>query len=242
MKRIAALLILIALIGLIEFTSIAQPIERAILRVSALLLSTVNEGEERIDGGSGQDTVRALLYSNEIAELKRQLNYRERSAMTVLSASVSGYSTDPSRSLFLLDRGSRDGITKGAPVVAGDGILIGIVHELDAESSMVMPLHDPRSSVLVRIPREDEDIHGIARGRFNVGADLMYVPITEEMRVGDIVVTSGLQEGIPSGLVLGTVQEVRKNQQDLFQSAILEMPYAAYPPLNVLVVTTYETD
>lgn len=238
MKRIALLLMIIIAVALIEFTSLVHPIERVILFVTGALFRTVNNAGGQLT--VQPDKVRTLLYSDEVAELRKQLDYRQRSTANLISASLSGYATDPTRSQLLINRGSHDGIMKGAPVVAGNGILFGMVLEVSSEKSIIMPLDDPRNSILVRVLRDGEDIHGIARGRFNVGVDLTFVPITEELHVGDIVVTSGIQESVPAGLVLGTITEVRKNQQDLFQSAILDTPYADYPPSDVLVIIGYE--
>ena len=47
------------------------------------------------------------------------------------------------------------------------------------------------------------------------------VPISDELRKDDLVVTSGLQDAIPAGLVIGTVQDIIKKPEDLFQSAVL---------------------
>ena len=235
LKNIAVIIAIGLLVAFIELSSVAHPLERMVLRVSGAMKGIAQMSESEMK--TRTEHIRALLYNTEIVELRKQLTYKERSDVRTIGASISGTTTDPSRTQFLIDRGSRDGITAGAPVIAGDGILIGIVYNVSERVSMIMSLRDPRSSILALIPSETDGIHGIAKGRFNVGVDLTYIPITKELTIGDSIVTSGLQQGIPAGLVLGTVQEVRKNPQELFQSAELAVPYAESMPLDVLVVT-----
>lgn len=233
MRQILLLLFLIGALAAIEMSSLGHPIERMILRASGAILE---RRDLRIPKEVAVRDARALLIAQEVQELRALLNFQERSDQPMIGATVRGYTTDPIRSHYLIDRGARDGVAPGTAVVAGDGLLVGVVRTVHQSTSMVLPLHDSRSRILAQISRESHDIHGIAEGRFRVGVELTYIPVTEELRVGDIVVTSGLQEGIVRGLVIGTIQEVRKNPQDLFQSAVVDIPYTASPPLVVSVI------
>lgn len=234
MKNAALLTITIIVLLLVEVSAVAHPIERILLRASGVLMEYAAPFDKSYP--EALRDARTILATEESAQLKAQLNFRTRTEANAIGARVSGYTTDPVRSPVIIDRGKRDGVAQGAPVIAGDGLLIGVIQAVAEATSIVLPLHDPRSSILARIPSETREVHGIAKGRFNVGVDLTFIPITEELRVGDIVVTSGLQTGIPQGLVIGTIREVRKKPEDLFQSAIIDIPYAARPPLYVSVL------
>lgn len=237
MRKILSIACIVGGLAILFITPALVPIERAMLEGSAYLFGIktyVLPGE--IGQTDAALSARSLLISEENQDLKEQLRFVERSTRDTLGASLSGYGTDPARASYVVARGSRDGVRPGAPVIAGDGILIGTIHSADEGTSTIRPVLDPRSKILVVIPREKGSVYGIVGGRFSVGVELTTVPITEELRIGDIVLTSGLQEGIPAGLVLGTISDIKKNPEDLFQTASLSLPYTTPPPRNISII------
>ncbi|MBI4252870.1 rod shape-determining protein MreC [Candidatus Uhrbacteria bacterium] len=237
MRKILSIASIIAGLGIIFATSALLPVERVVLGISANIFG-INARDlpyvaEVCDASL---SARSLLLSQENQDLREQLRFVKRSKVEMLGAPISGYATDPARSLYVVARGTQDGVRAGAPVIAGDGNLIGTVQSADAQTSMVRPVHDPRSKILVVIPGEKASVHGIAEGRFGVGVELTTVPITEELRTGDSVMTSGLQQGIPAGLVVGTISDIKKNPEDLFQTASLSIPHPAVPPRNISII------
>lgn len=237
MRKILSIACIIVGLMILFITPALVPVERIMLKGSAYLFGIKTHIFSTETGGADAVlSARSLLMSEENQDLKKQLHFAERSSMEMLGASLSGYGTDPARSSYAVARGARDGVRTGAPVIAGDGILIGTVRSVDVRTSTIRPVHDPRSKILVIIPREKGGVHGIVEGRFSVGAELTTVPITEELRIGDIVMTSGLQKDIPAGLVLGTISDITKNPEDLFQTASLSLPYVAPPPRNISII------
>lgn len=237
MRKILTIACIVGGILILFITPALVPVERIMLKGSAYLFGIKTSAFPTETGGADAVlSARSLLISEENQDLKEQLHFAERSSMEMLGASLSGYGTDPARSSYVVARGTRDGVRPGAPVIAGDGMLIGTIHSADARTSTIRPVHDPRSKILVVIPREKGSVYGIVEGRFSVGVELTTVPITEELRIGDIVMTSGLQEGIPAGLVLGTISDIKKNPEDLFQTALLSLPYVAPPPRNISII------
>lgn len=238
MNRILFWVLLIVAVALIELSSLAWPVERLIYLFSKPIVKIASSEQT---GNADTNIIRKemieRLFERENAELRKTLAFKERTQHSTIGADVIGYSTDSPRSELLINRGSRDGVRPGAPAIAGDGVLVGRVHTVDAQKSTILLLRDTRSKILALITRDDAAIHGIAEGRFNVGVDLTFIPVTEVLKQGDVVITSGLQEGIAAGFIIGTVQEVRKKPEDLFQTAVLAIPYPKEPPPVISIIS-----
>ena len=71
---------------------------------------------------------------------------------------------------------------------------------------------------------EEKTTRGIVEGQFQLGLQLSFVPSNVNITKDSVVVTSGREEGIPSGLAIGSVAESRTLSTDLFQSAALTPP------------------
>ncbi len=233
--------LLILAIFALEFTVLFSPIEKMGAYLSGLSRASSGQLEcnenrlssERVSNGQ----LRALQDEN--THLKDLLKFSERSEHISLLARRIGRSTDPLNSSIVIDRGSRDGIHPGDPVVVGDGLLIGTIQQVDESRSFMVSLTDSRSKILASIVQEKKEIRGIAEGQFNTGLSMTLIPISAELKKDDLVITSGLQERIPAGLVLGTVDSIVKNPEDLFQSALLKNVASIdeYALLTVLVST-----
>ncbi len=222
MRTVLRYCILILCILAIEFTSLFSPIETLGAYVSNIVRPQQSQTQEQGQCGScTTDTVRLHVLEEENIQLRDLLAFVERAKLSPLIARRIGKSTDPFQREVVIDKGSRDGVSVGDPVVARDGILVGTVRSTEQTKSFVLALTDPRSKILSTIFQEKKEIHGITEGQFNTGLTMTLVPISEELRKDDLVVTSGLQDAIPAGLVIGTVQDIIKKPEDLFQSAVL---------------------
>jgi rod shape-determining protein MreC len=121
-----------------------------------------------------------------------------------------------------LNRGTDAGVDVDMPVVTGMG-LVGRVVEASGKRSMVRLITDPASSVGVRASRSGE--LGIASGEgpdraLSVG----FIDVTADLRVGDLLVTSGMEGGsslYPAALPVGTVSKARKVTGELQQQVRL---------------------
>ncbi len=134
-----------------------------------------------------------------------------------------------------INRGSRDGIRVGMPVVGGGLALVGRVAEVDDFSAKVQLLTDPSSFINVRLlkTRASGTVAGSDEGRLI----LQNVLQTEAIQPGDAVVTSGLGGLLPRGLVVGTVDTVLSSDVETLQSATVR-PAVNFDTLEVVLVLT----
>ena len=81
---------------------------------------------------------------------------------------------------------------------------------------------DASSSVSGRIQNPDSRATGIVRGRNDDWLLMQYIGQQEQVRTGDLVITSGLGGVFPAGMPIGKVAQLRRREQDLFQEALVE--------------------
>ncbi|MBI4598754.1 rod shape-determining protein MreC [Candidatus Uhrbacteria bacterium] len=153
--------------------------------------------------------------------LKDQIAFFERQSFRHVTARVLSRSADPLQSTFLVDRGSDDGIRLGAPVVVGKGMIVGKVTEVFSHAALVRSLGDRRSKLSVSLLADTRPI-GILEGTSGFLLMLRFVPNDQLLAVDDLVITSGQEEGIPSGLLVGIVNGVSRDPEAPFQQAFVE--------------------
>jgi rod shape-determining protein MreC len=115
-----------------------------------------------------------------------------------------------------IDRGERDGVVKGAAVLAPGGV-VGQVFLASAHAARVLLITDHNSGVDAIVQRTRA--RGIVEGTVTEGCGLKFVKRTEDLQPGDVVVTSGVDGIFPRGLPIGQLTSVDKRGQGLFQYA-----------------------
>jgi rod shape-determining protein MreC len=91
--------------------------------------------------------------------------------------------------------------------------------------------------VAVRVHQPESRATGVVRGRNDALLLLQYVAQQAPLETGDLLITSGLGGVFPPGVPVGTVVQVRKRDQDLFQEALVE-PTARLGQLERVYVLT----
>jgi len=124
--------------------------------------------------------------------------------------------------------GRIDGVRVGMSVVGaaqGGGALAGVVVEASQESAVVRLLVDPRARVVTR--DQQTDALGLVQGQPGGQLIMTQVTLTDEVAIGDTIVTAGLElEGVaaspyPRGLLVGTVTALEADPNGLTQTAFV---------------------
>ena len=126
------------------------------------------------------------------------------------------FAWDPSSwfKTVLVDKGENDGVAKDMAVVAADGV-VGRVIEVSKNTAKVLLITDPNSAVDVIVQRSRSQ--GIMEGKVEEACILKYVQKSDDVQVGDTVITSGLGGIFPKGLVTGLVTRVERKRPGIFQ-------------------------
>ncbi len=213
-------------------------------------LRTENEDLRRRLASAEQRIAELTEAASENADLRDLLGLTQSLDMDLLPVRI--ISRDPSNFTWEvgIDAGTEDGLRPGMPVVGsaqGAGALAGTVIEVGPASATVRMLVDTRSSV-VAIDQESR-AYGLIQGQLGGQLVMVQVDVTDELRVGDSVVTAGLvlSEGAaysayPRGLLIGTVQAVEPDTNALTQTGFVR-PALDFPRLDrLLVVLDFRQD
>lgn len=139
--------------------------------------------------------------------LKEDLKLKETKKNYVATANVIARGIDRWAHLFTIDKGSNDGIAKDMAAVTPTG-LAGKVLNASGSYSNVLLLTDISFSVSVRLQESRKE--GILSGTGTRKCLLKYIPYEEEVKTGDILITSGLDALFPPGIPVGYVAKVDK--------------------------------
>ena len=112
--------------------------------------------------------------------------------------------------------GRRDGLDLMDPVVTELG-LVGRVVKVSATGAEVLLLTDPNSSVNARLQTSRQD--GVALGQLTGDLLMSFIPIDAQVAEGDLVMTNGLGQMFPAGLVVGKVLSSALSENELYKEA-----------------------
>jgi rod shape-determining protein MreC len=164
------------------------------------------------------DELQGKLHRYEEAFLQQQrlrelLDFRAQVFPHPIIAEVVG--VDPSQwaEAVMVNKGSLHNLRKDIAVVTHQG-LAGRTVEVAPHYAMVLLITDRRSAVDALVQRTRA--RGIVVGKSRRLCELRYVDFHEDIRVGDTIISSGLGEVYPKGLLIGTVVSVHKKSYGLF--------------------------
>ncbi len=110
------------------------------------------------------------------------------------------------RQRLLVNRGGTHGVYKGQPVITGDGV-IGQVFRTGPFSSEIILITDAEHALPVQVVRSGVRTIALGTGH-STSLELPYVPKNYDVKVGDLLVTSGLGRVFPFGLPVARVTKV----------------------------------
>ena len=161
---------------------------------------------------SGARIARLQAAAAETERLRGLLGAAEQGGLDVQLAPVLDIALDPTRQRLVLDIGAEQGVTPGQPAIDAGG-LIGQVIEVRPSTATVLLLTDPDHAVPVAVSRNG--IRLVAYGRGD-RLELANVPTSSDVKVGDLVVTSGLGGRFPPGFPVGTITKLRRDESRAF--------------------------
>lgn len=168
----------------------------------------------------------------ENARLRRLLDFRGRLTGELVTAHVIGYDATGLARTLVIDRGDSDGVVKGAAVLVPEGI-VGQVFVVSSNAARVLLVTDHNSGVDAIVQRSR--VRGIVQGTPEGGCQLKYVKRTDDLQVGDVLVTSGLDGIFPKGLPIGEISSIDRRGQGLFQAAEVKPRFTSRELEEVLV-------
>lgn len=170
--------------------------------------------------------------------LRQLLDFRAQLPAGSVTATIIANSASTWFQSCLLDKGSSDGVRKGMAAVTPLGV-VGQVISTAARSAKVLLITDPNSGVDVVVQRTRA--RGIVSGSLEQKIILKYVKRSEDIQVGDRLITTGLDGVFPKGLMVGTVTKVQKQNLGLFQYIEL-IPAVSPSQIEEVLVVKLDTN
>lgn len=194
------------------------------------------------------DRIRAE--SRQAEELLRQhelltglLQLRNGFEYSTVAASVIARDSSEVQRRVILDRGTDDGIVIGDVVIAAGGALVGRIVEAGSGSAVVQLISDSASTVIGQLvgTAATGEVTGQLPGSLLMENIDSSVPVLlgEEVVTAGIELAGGIRSPYPKGLVIGRVIDVRRDANEIVQTAFVE-PAATLDRLEfVLVILDY---
>jgi rod shape-determining protein MreC len=145
----------------------------------------------------------------ELVRLREILDLRDSVPWTTVAARVIARGADGSARIVTLDRGGHDGIRVNMPVLTSRGV-VGRVIEAAPGASKIQTILDPNSGVAGLIQRTR--VQGMIVGAGERGCRMEYVNELSNIEVGDVIITSGLDQIYPKGYTIGIVASIGEGE------------------------------
>lgn len=148
--------------------------------------------------------------------LKQELGFvQTQNIFKLVPAKVVSRSPSSFMQTIKVDKGSKDGVTKGKAVLS-NGSLLGIVGEVGEQYSDIILVTNTRS--LIPIILQNSRGTGLLKGGLQ-GLTIEDIALDTKIQKDEFVVTSGLGGDLPSGILVGTVEGIISSQSEIFQRA-----------------------
>jgi rod shape-determining protein MreC len=163
------------------------------------------------------DNARLKSAQDENTALRRALNYKQQSSLNLLPTEVLILDSTGFSQTLVVDKGENSKVALNQPVVVAPGLLVGKVTKIYPNSAEVTLITNP--DMVVNAEAVDSGARGLIRGEHGLGLSFDLVTQNEFIKSGDQLITSGLSEDFPRGLLVGEVAGLRSSATDLFQKA-----------------------
>jgi rod shape-determining protein MreC len=163
---------------------------------------------------SGARVARLQTAAAENARLRELLGANRRGGLDVQLAPILDIDLDPTRQRLVLDAGAGDGVSVGQSVIDAGG-LVGQITAVRPGSATVLLLTDPDHAVPVMVARTGVRLVAYGKGRSD-RLEVPNIPLSSDIKVGDVLITSGLGGRFPAGFPVGTIVALHPDDSHAF--------------------------
>ena len=176
-----------------------------------------------------------ILYQEgylEAQRLNKILSLRDNHDYHFISARVIGREPSALSRTIMINKGSAHGLKVGMPVIAPAG-LVGRLTDVSWHVSKVLLLIDESSNIDGILQRTRTQ--GIIRGVGSSGCELKYILKNQDVKEGEIVLSSGIGGVFPKGLLAGVISRVDRQDAGLFLKINIT-PFVDFSKLEEVLV------
>lgn len=171
-----------------------------------------------------------------LGRLEQMFRVRANLRWPTVYANVIGRDPTGWFKIVFLDRGSEASIEVDFPVINQDGV-VGKIISVAPFFSKVLLLNDPNSAIDCLVQRSRAT--GILKGMGSDIGSLEYVESGADIKIGDIIITSGMDGIFPKGIPVGKVISLKRRQGDIFQRVRVRL-FVSFSRLEEVLVILKE--
>ena len=165
--------------------------------------------------------------------LGKLLGFKQAANMELLAGRVIGRDLVLDHQTIWIDRGTEHGVKKNMATITTGGV-VGYIYRTEATTSQILLLTD-RYAVIDAIVQRSR-ARGFVEGNSKDQARLRYLKRSDDVQVGDLIVTSGLNNIFPKGFQIGTVTSIDKSRYGMTQDVEIKPVVEAMNLEEVFVV------
>lgn len=223
------------------FLSLTMPIQRNFYNLGSSLGQIVNLNEILAENNKLQeeiaklsiDYVRLASLEAENEYFRSELNYLNQNNFKYQISNIIGR-MPLNEQVVIIDKGNSSGLVPGLAVTVSQGVIVGKVLKVEENRSFVELLTNTQSSLAVGFGSQS-GTNGLVIGKAGLNLIMDYIPQNQEITDHEVVITSGLEELIPQGLLVGEVSEITSQVGQIFKQAKVIPPFN-YKNLQILTV------
>ena len=231
-------------------STVVSPLQKIVYNINSRVKETVdfflnfsevkleNEELKKKNTKLANELIEYESLKDEVERLREALNFTEsRSNYNYVGVNIIGYSGSSLSDGYIIDKGSNDGIAKNMVVVSYKG-LVGKVTKVSSNFAVVQSILNENIAVAV-MDQQTRDATGVLQGLSDKKDNNMTVvynlPISSDVKEGDIIITSGLGKIYPKEIPVGTVVSVEEDNVRVMKSAVVE-PFVNFNEVEELFV------
>lgn len=180
-----------------------------------------------------QQTMQLEIVKQENERLRSLLASPLRSEIKKMVAEILSVDSDPYTHQVVINRGASDGVYEGQPVLDALGVVGQILH-VGQTTSRVILITDVSHALPVRVKRNGLRLLASGSGQID-RLNHNFVPQSADVKVGDVLVTSGLGGKYPEGYPVATISFVSNDESREFMR-VFSTPIAEIDRLRYLLL------
>lgn len=231
-------------------STVVSPLQKIVYNINSRVKETVdfflnfsevkleNEQLKQKNAELANELIEYESLKDEVERLREALNFTEsKNNYKYVGVNIIGYSGNSLSDGYIIDKGSNDGIDKNMVVVSSKG-LVGKVTKVASNFAIVQSILNENIAVAV-MDQQTREATGVLQGLSDKKDNNMTVvynlPISSDVKEGDIIITSGLGKIYPKEIPVGTVVSVEEDNVRVMKSAVVE-PFVNFNEVEELFV------
>ena len=231
-------------------STVVSPLQKIVYNINSRVKETVdfflnfsevkleNEELKKKNTKLANELIEYESLKDEVERLREALNFTEsKNNYKYVGVNIIGYSGNSLSDGYIIDKGSNDGINKNMVVVSSKG-LVGKVTKVASNFDIVQSILNENIAVAVmdQNTREATGVLQVLSDKKDNNMTVVYnLPISSDVKEGDIIITSGLGKIYPKEIPVGTVVSVEEDNVRVMKSAVVE-PFVNFNEVEELFV------